>query len=163
MKKCLSILSVLIFLLSPTIISDAYSQDVKPFITNAQFMEILVDMGVNGATSSLPVRVTKGLGLTHNNETLTVRLDSFKDDAERLHFIARLDNDAGYIVSVADSQSAHDFLVNTERRLVKAISITEKDGVVLVPNKNAQKLLDAEWLYWAGMAEQLGKSGINKN
>ena len=133
----------------------------KPLITNAQFMEILVDMGVNGTSTILPARVTRGLGLTHGDETLTVKLDSFRDDAGTYHFIGKLENDAGYIVSVSDSQTARDFHLDKDRVLISAISITGSNGVAVLPGREAQKILDAEWEYWAGMAEQLTRSGVN--
>jgi len=155
-------LSILIAVISFLIPFPLFADDVKPFITNGQFLEILVDLGVSGTTVMLPARVTKGLGLTHLDETLTVKLDSFKDDAGAFHFIAKLDNDAGFIVSVTDLLAAHDFYVNKDRVLVSAISVTEKNGVVSIPNKDAQKLLDVEWVYWAGMADRLSTSGVNK-
>jgi hypothetical protein len=161
MIKSGPILSMLVALAAVFILPMDCTAEPKPRISNAQFMELLVDMGVNGTPTILPVRVTKGLGLTHDSEALTVKLDSFRDDAGAFHFIGKLDNDAGYIVSVSDSQTARDFHVDKDRVLISAISITGSSGVAVLSRKEAQKILDAEWEYWAGMAEQLTRTGVN--
>lgn len=129
--------------------------DSKPLITDAQFKWILDDLAAHGTPNKLGANVSTALELAPKGEQLTLKTDGLMDDARTLHVIAKLNNDSGYLLTVMKSDTAYDYHVGLNRVLVAAVSVSEKEGTVVLPKSEAQKLLDAEWMFWALIADQL--------
>lgn len=131
--------------------------EAKPILSDAQFKKITDAIDARGTTYDLSSNeVMKALGATRKGEALMVRIRGYREKgSDILHSIARLPNDAGYVVTLAGKGYAYNFRVDKNRELIAAVHFTKEDGIVVVPNKEAQEKLNVEWRYWAETGDQL--------
>jgi hypothetical protein len=121
-------------------------------ISDAEFKKLLADIASTNADvgPTLPI-VAKAFGVYRPGQS--ERHDSFQGPDKRGYTFSQLDN-GYYIFSTANELIAYDYYVDKNLVLISACSVT-KQGVTIIPNKDAQAGLDAELKYFAGIADQL--------
>jgi hypothetical protein len=121
-------------------------------ISDAQFKKILADTAANGVTAPTAPVIANAFGVNHKDET--ERRDSFNDSIGNIYTFSKLDN-GNYIFSMGESKISHDYYVDKNLILISAVTYTVKDGITVLPTKDAQPGLNAELKYFAGIADQL--------
>jgi hypothetical protein len=133
--------------------SSGNSTRVRP-ISDAQFQKILIDARANGKDIPTSTDVTTAFGLSHKGETLTLRHDGFRDAAQKHHGITILPN-GNYFFALKETETSHVYYVDKNLFLIAALINSVKDGITILPNKDAQEGLNAELAYFAMVADKL--------
>jgi hypothetical protein len=123
-------------------------------ITDAQFEKLLADLDAKGTTTQLSPLITSRFGITHQGQTLTVHQDSFADEAKNVHGLVKLGN-GNYLFGYLQMYASHLYYVDKHLVLIAAMVDSFRDGgekISMLPNKDAQKGLDAELTFFAQLA-----------
>jgi hypothetical protein len=136
---------------TPPISAPSTNAPTRP-ISDAQFRKLLADLASTNAVvgPTAPI-VAKAFGVDHPGET--ERRDCFQTSDKHYHAISQLDN-GNYIFSTSNELISYDYYVDKNLTLISALSVT-KQGVTIIPNKDAQADLDAELKTLASIADQL--------
>jgi hypothetical protein len=119
-------------------------------ISDAQFKKILADSAASADVLTISPIVAKTFGLDPGQKE---RDYTYQPADKRYHTFTQFNN-GNYFFSVMSESIAYDYYVDKNLVLISAASVI-KDGVTIIPNKDAQAGLDAELKFFAGIANQL--------
>jgi hypothetical protein len=129
-------------------------------ISDAQFTKILADIVSHGTARTIPSQVTTALGLTHKAESLTAPQLAYLETTSAYndktnHTIAKLGN-GNYLLANTnpDRPVGYIFYVDGDLGLIRAVQQTAK-GIATWPKEDAQKALEVELTFYAGIGELL--------
>lgn len=129
-------------------------------LSDAQFTKILADIASHGTARAIPSQITSALGLTHKAESLTAPQLAYLETTSAYtdktnHTIAKLGN-GNYLLANTnpDRPVGYIFYVDRDLGLIGALQQTAK-GISTWPKADAQKALDVELTFYAGIGELL--------
>jgi hypothetical protein len=158
MKRLILAKSVLILVLVMTCHSSVGAQDVhasRP-ISDAQFKKLLGDLETNGFVGTISSPITTALGLTRQDQTLTVRQDPFLDSKKGAHAFIKLDN-GNYLFETTNAENTlvRTYYVAKDLVLIVAVVAVIHGTISIMPKKDAQKGLEGELRFFSGIADGL--------
>ena len=124
----------------------------EPTLTAAQQKKLATLMATYGLDSALSQRVTAALGLSKGDEVLTLRQLTSKADPN-LHSYIPLP-DGGVLLIFVDSTAAWDYRLDTNLKLVAAVSAVSGRPLVVIPISDAERNVQVELEYWAAVADR---------
>jgi hypothetical protein len=136
---------------APSIAATNTNAPIRP-ISDAQFKKILTDTQANGKTASLPANIAAAFGVSNPAEKEVG--DPFNDPTGRVHIFFELDN-GNYIFCVSEKHIAYNYYVDKNLTLKSALSVNDKKEITILSNKDAQGGLNAEFAFFADIANQL--------
>ncbi len=132
------------------------AQSASP-LSAEQLQKILKDMQDRNQMATFNPQLTDSLGLTKDGKVLTLEFRALKDDKGIYHSFFRLDGNTGYLIAQRTEKGVTTCHVDMNLNLVKAVIHPEgQPGVyVRLPLHEATKILHAELLWWADIANEI--------
>lgn len=126
----------------------------KTILTDVQLQKLDKDMASYGIPFTFNKAATDALGLTRNNDTLTIReLVMDTKNPLKKHIFARIPDGDGFIFLVAVVGSGRTYVTDSNQQLVAAVLASRTTTPVAIPVAQAQQELKDELAFWSKVAD----------
>jgi hypothetical protein len=147
-----AILFYTLLAVAPTAAASADPQQAFTAAEAKKINEIAEEKGDNGVINK---KVSDGLGMTKNDETVTSHAFAVKDSKGNVHQIQPLPNDRGYMLGeVVGSKFIYVYWANKDFGLISAVSFIRGQSPKPMANADAQAGIGYELTYWASWIDK---------